>query len=195
MVGNPTHHEDKQAMAFQTGDEKALEYFFVKFHSALTLYAFQWVKDRQVAEEIVSEAFVKTWQKHHKLSSYAGIRGYLYTIVRHDSCREAARIQKKRTDPTSEEIVSADSPFQHLVRAETYRLVHAALNQLSPGNRQVIAMHYLEGKSTAQIARQLNLSPQTVQTHKTRGIKALLKILQPTCVGFVYFFEKFLYQL
>lgn len=195
MAGDPTYDENQQAIAFQQGEEKALEYFFNKFHSALTLYAFQWVKDHQCAEGIVSEAFVKTWQKHHKLAATVAIRAYLYTIVRRDSVRAAARMQRERTASISSELISPDTPFQHLVRTETYRLVHAALGKLSPGNRQVIAMHYLEGKSMTQIARQLNLSLQSVHTHKTRGIKALFKIFHPVFIGLAYFFEKYFYTL
>lgn len=193
MAGGPTYDENQQAMAFQSGEERALEYFFEKFHGPLTLYAFQWVKDRQVAEEMVSEAFVKTWQKHHKLGSYVGIRAYLYTIVRRDSARAAARMQRERTATVSPALISPDNPFQYLVRAETCRLVHAALDKLSSGNRQVITLHYLEGKSMAQIARQLNLRPKTVRTRKARGIRALLKFLQPVSIGFLYFFERILF--
>ena len=193
MVAHQLEEDEKQATAFQQGEEKALEYFFTRLYPTLTLYAFQWVKDRPSVEEIVSEAFVKTWQKHRRLNSFAGIRAYLYTVVRRDSSRAAARLHKERKlfTNTTPELLSTNTPFEYLLRAETYRLVHAALGKLSPGNRQVIAMHYLEGKTTAQIARQLNLHPQTVQTHKTRGIKALLKILQPTWIAIAYFFEKY----
>jgi RNA polymerase sigma-70 factor (ECF subfamily) len=174
------YHPDEYAIAFQNGDEEALSYFFRELHPALTHYANHWVNNLQLAQEIASEAFVKTWQKHDKLNSSTGIRSYLYTIVRRDSQKIANR-QRSRPEvyiQTPPESFHTETPFHYLVRSETYRLLYAAIQQLSPGNQRVIAMHFFEGKSTGEIARELNLHPHTVQTQKSRGIKALQKILQ-----------------
>lgn len=166
---------DDYALAFSKGNEQALAWFFETLHPALTLYANQWVKDFPLAQELASEAFVKTWQKHHQFDNYNGIKAYLYTIVRRDSYK-ALRKLKPGTypDPPLED---HDTPFSYLVRAETYRLLYMALQKLSPGNKRVITMYYLEGKTTGEIARELNLHPHTVQTQKLRGIRALQKIL------------------
>lgn len=188
-----SYHPDDYAIAFQNGDEKALAYFFRELHPALTHYANQWVNNLQLAQDIASEAFVKTWQKRDKLNSSAGIRSYLYTIVRRDSQRMANR---QRSQPevyiqTPPEMFHTETPFHYLVRSETYRLLYAAIQQLSPGNQRVIAMHFFEGKSTGEIARELNLHRHTVQTQKSRGIKALQKILQLPFGALFFFFLKF----
>lgn len=166
---------DEYAIAFSLGDEQALAYYFRQLHPALTLYANQWVKDFQLAQDIATEAFVKTWQKHYKLNSSEGIKAYLYTVVQRDSYKTAKR--QNSLDTSIINTADNDTPFSFLVRAETYRLLYSALQKLSPGNKRVIAMYYLEGKTTGEIARELNLHPQTVQTQKLRGIKALKKLL------------------
>lgn len=186
---------EEQAQAFQRGSETALSFFFHEFYPALTLFAFRWTKNRQIAQEIASEAFIKTWKMHRKLNSYPGIRAYLYKIVQRDSQR--ARKRAQRYDISNqlavEEGMCLDTPFQHLVRSETYRLIHTAIKSLSPGNRKVITMHFLDGKTTAQIARELNLHPHTVQTQKTRGLKALRKIIQSPLLFSAFLLVKFFF--
>ncbi|HRO46336.1 sigma-70 family RNA polymerase sigma factor [Agriterribacter sp.] len=185
MRHSALYHPDEYAIAFQNGDERALSFFFKELHPALTHYANQWVNNLPLSQDIASEAFVKTWQKHFKFNSFDGIKAYLYTIVRRDSFR-AVQKQKRylQLDPASAyDTPESDTPFSFLVRAETCRLLYSALQKLSPGNKRVIAMYYLEGKTTGQIARELNLHPHTVQTQKLRGIKALQKIMRPGFLG------------
>ncbi len=177
------------ASLFQQGDELALSYFYHEFLPALSLYANKWIEDFSIAEEIASGAFLKAWKMHEKLDSYNAIRAYLYKIVYHDSMdylrkeKSLGRIEEAVAVPD----ISFNSPYENLIRAETYRLVHAALKELSPGSQQIISMYYLEGKSTGEIARELNLHPSTVKTQKQRGLDVLRKKIVRPIVFTVYF--------
>lgn len=186
---------EEYSHAFQHGDEKALAFFFHEFHPALALYASRWVENRSIADEIASGAFVKIWKHHWKLGSYPAIRAYLYKTVRRDSQlalkREQRRTEIHKLSHLSE--ITNDTPFDQTVRSEVYRLIHTALKDLSPGNRKVLTMHYLEGKTTGQIARELDLSSNTVKTQKARGLEALRKrILRPMCIIFYLIVKIFL---
>lgn len=186
-AGNHSITRDEYAHAFQQGDEQALTFFYHEFHPVLSLHAYRLVEDRSIAEEIASEALVKTWKMHWKLDSYGAIRAYLYKIVQRDSLAYI-RKEKKRTamhqQSQPSQIVS-DTPFDQLVRSEVYRTIHTALKDLSPANRKVIIMHYLEGKTTGQIARELKLHRSTVNTQKTKGLAALRKsLLRPMSILF-----------
>jgi len=186
---------EEYAAAFQQGDEQALAFFYREFHPALALYAHHWVQNRSIAEEIASDALVKTWRMHHKLDSYGAIRAYLYKIVQRASLDSLQREQKRaalhrRSEPTEN---NGDTPFDHLVRSEVYRIIHTALKDLTPANRKVIIMHYLEGKTTGQIARELKLHRSTINTQKTKGLETLRKkLLRPILLLF-YFIVKFLF--
>lgn len=168
---------EAKAFAFQQGEETALAFFYREFLPALSLYAFRFVKSRQIAEEIASEALVKTWKMHWKLNSYPVIRAYLYKTVRRDCLNALKKEQRRNTlhQNSRPAEFTNETPFDHTVRCEVYRLIHTALKDLSPGNQRVLRMHYLEGKSTGEIARELNLSPNTVNTQKVRGLEALRK--------------------
>jgi RNA polymerase sigma-70 factor, ECF subfamily len=185
---------NEYASLFQRGDEKALAFFYHEFHPTLALYAHRWVEDRSLAKEIASEALVKTWKMHWKLDSYGAIRAYLYKIVQRDSLAYIRR-EKKRTAMHQQSQPSqsiSDTPFDHVVRSEVYRIIHTALKDLSPANRKVIIMHYLEGKTTGQIARELKLHRSTVNTQKTKGLAALRKsLLRPMLILFYLIVKNF----
>lgn len=193
-AGNHNWTREEYAAAFQQCDEQALAFFYREFHPALSLYANRWVENRSIAEEIASDALVKTWKMHWKLHSYGAIRAYLYKIVQRDSLAYILK-EKKRTAMHQQSRPSqftSDTPFDHIVRSEVYRIIHTALKDLSPANRRVIIMHYLEGKTTGQIARELNVHPSTVKTQKNRGLQALRKQLLRPILILVYFLVKFL---
>jgi len=182
LKAEPVYTATQYASLFQQGDEAALSYFYREFLPALSLYANKWVTDFSAAEEVASGAFLKAWKMHEKLDSYNAIRAYLYKIVYHDSIdylRNEKMRNGKETDAAVPDI-SLNSPYDQLIRTETYRLIHSALKELSPGSQQIISMYYLEGKSTGDIARELKLHPSTVKTQKQRGLELLRKkILRP----------------
>ena len=188
----PRYTAKEYAVLFQEGDEQALAFFYLEFHAALALFANRWVDNRSIAEEIASDAFLKTWKMHGKLTSYKGIRAYLYKTVRRDSHHALKKEQRRmeihqKSQPPA---VTNDTPFHHTVRSEVYRIIHLALKDLSPGNRKVLTMHYLEGKTTGEIARELDLSPNTINTQKTRGLEALRKKLSNPMLIFLYIIVK-----
>lgn len=177
MSSNGRNHTEKQVLAFQKGDEQALAFFYLEFHAALAFYANRWVENRSIAEEIASEAFVKIWKMHGKLDSYGAIRAYLYKIVYRDSIRILKKEQRKNAveRAAASQEVNNDTPYHDVVRAETYRMIRLALKELAPGSQKVLTMYYLEGKSSIEIAAELNLSPGTIRNQKKQGLTALRK--------------------
>lgn len=189
--------KEQYALAFQRGEEEALAFFYREFLPALSLYANKWVADFSIAEEIASSAFIKIWKNHHKLDCYGAIRAYLYKIVYRDAMHY---LRKEKSRSRVEEVASRpdiefNSPYDHLIRTETYRIIHSALKELAPGNQKVLTMYYLEGKTTGEIANELGVHPSTVKTQKLRGMEALRKMLLRPEIISGYLFVKFILPL
>lgn len=176
------------SLSFQEGEERALSFFYHELYPALAHYSYQLTLSHPVAEEIASEAFVKAWRMHYKLNSYAGIKAYLYKIVHRDSI-EAISHEHRRTKSYRQlpPEIDTETPFDNLVRSEVYRLIHSALKDLPPASRKVMIMHYLEGKTTGQISRELNLHPSTIKTQKKQGLNALKKVFIKPMLWLFYF--------
>ena len=65
------------------------------------------------------------------------------------------------------------SPSQKVARAEMHASVRAALDQLSPDDREVLVLRYLEQLSTSEAAIVLGISPDAVSKRHMRAIKRL----------------------
>jgi RNA polymerase sigma-70 factor (ECF subfamily) len=164
--------------AFQQGDVKALEVFFNEFYPALCYYASSYTHDMEVAKEIASEAFVKTWKYREQFTNAGSIRAYLYKVVRGDA--SSWHIKKQRLPltalPDDEDPALQDvDEFAKLVKAETLRLIYNAIESLPAECRKIFRLLYIDGKKVAEIANELNLSPSTVKAQKARGLALLRK--------------------
>ena len=164
------------AELFQQGNEIGLKFFYLHFHPALSLFAFRWVKNRQIAEEIAADAFIKIWKFHWKLERYTAIRAYLYKIVLRD-CRRSLKTGQRHSEMQKTVVFDGSNELiiDQIIKAEVYRDLYSAIKELSPGSQQVIRMHFLEGKTDKEIAAELKLSQSTIRTQKARGLEILRK--------------------
>ena len=165
--------------AFRHGEETGFRFFFKEFYPSLCFFANSLLKDQASAEDIVSSAFIKIWQKHDKFFEAKAIRAYLYQIVRHD-CFKWHRQQAKATVLQKEVayLSSTDSEkdhFANLVESELSRQLQQTIDVLPAECRKIFKLLYAEGKTVAQVASELQLSPSTVKTQKTRGLVILRK--------------------
>ena len=164
--------------AFQQGDIKALQLCFDEFYAALCYYACSYTHDMEVAKEIASEAFIKTWKYREQFTNAGSIRAYLYKVVRGDA--SDWHIKKQRYPisalPDNEDFVTPDpDEFAKLVKAEMLRHIYNAIENLPTECRKIFRLLYIDGKKVAEIAEQLNLSPSTVKAQKARGLALLRK--------------------
>ena len=182
MEKESIYSQEDYALLFNTGDERGMAFFFQKFHSSISIYCFHLLKDRQVAEELATDAFVKTWKFHTKLNSFPIIRAYLYKVAYRDCITHLQR-QKRKPNISLENIETrTGSHFESLITAETARLLNNAINDLSPAIRTVLKKYYFENMSTGEIAKEMKLSRYTVKSQKNRGIEALKRKLKQTLV-------------
>jgi RNA polymerase sigma-70 factor (ECF subfamily) len=194
MEKKSNYNAHDYALSFQRGEERGFIWFFRHYYPALTLFAYKLVKDKPTAEEIASTAFLKTWQKHFQFETPAGLRSYLYQVVRNDSLKWLE--QAKKQQYALQEIKYLDrnncekDAFQHMVGAELTRYLAAVVDYLSPQCRKIYQMLYVEGKTVKETARAHNLSVSTVRTQQRRGLNAIRERM-----GLISFFVACFLQL
>ncbi|RXK58577.1 RNA polymerase sigma factor [Lacibacter luteus] len=171
-----SHKDQMMAEAFHRGEVVGLNYIYEQFLPALTVFAEKIVYDKSIAEDIASEALVKTWKMCHKLDSFGAIRAYLYKVVFRDSVT-AKKKQQQRSEIENTGGLFAEvftlPPSDRIIQAEVYRILHNALKELPPGSRRVLEKYYLDDMTSVEIAQELGLSPGTIRNQKKQGLKAL----------------------
>lgn len=160
--------------------EEKFRALFKAYFSSMCLFANRYLSDPELAKDAVHDVFTTLWESSSQLDKLYNEKGYLYTIVR-NHCLDILRKQNIRnkytesTDWTEKE--SDDYLETETIREETYRLLEQAIDQLPERSREIIRLK-LTGLKNQDIAEQLNLSINTVNTLKKNSYKLLRNILQ-----------------
>jgi RNA polymerase sigma-70 factor (ECF subfamily) len=135
--------------------------------------AFRFVNDRQLAEEIVQETFVKAYQSIRTFRGDSEFATWLYRIVINLSLN-AAKSRRHRgvslESPVALSLTAVQNCEEDVVRSD---LIKRALKDLPALQRKVVVLRHLEGHSTREVSRILKCSEGTVKTHLFRGLKKL----------------------
>ena len=139
----------------------------------LLRFAYWLARDRSIAEDVVQEALLRAWRAQSELKDFAAARYWLLTIVR----REHARLYERKRLQTVDlnEIVHREEAS--LAQAGDGELIdlRRAILQLPDEYREPLVMQVLGGFSTAEIAREMNLSIPAVLTRLFRARNRLRK--------------------
>lgn len=176
----------------QGQSRSALEELYDRYSAKALGLAFKILRDRDLAEEIVVDAFWRVWQRAEQFQMGRGsFASWFYGIVRHLAIDELRRRDARPAPGTDEQLemafaadVTHDEDVTEIVarnlNAET---VQSALNALPPAQREVIRLAYLEGLTRKEISQQLGQPLGTIHTRARLGLDKLRAILTPMQLG------------
>jgi RNA polymerase sigma-70 factor (sigma-E family) len=120
------------------------------------------------AEEIVQEAFVRTLARWGGLNDHADplpyVRSAVINLCRSRFRRKVVPLRPAGAEPSAETTAAANARRDAVL---------AALSTLPVRQREVVALRYFGGLSTAETARELSIAEGTVKAHLHRGLAAL----------------------
>ena len=181
MPPKQTYTTGEYAAFFREGDERGFDYFFREYYTPLCSLAYRKIADQKAAEDLVSDAFIKVWKHHSQFSSEAGIRAYLFQVVKND-CLHFLKQQSRHRCLAESELPKFQADENNamdleLVRMEFVRLLYSAINELAPQSKKVFELLFIKGKSIPEAADILHISRSSVKTYKSRGLEILRKQL------------------
>jgi RNA polymerase sigma-70 factor len=151
----------------------AFRELFRMFYRYLVLYAMRYVRQQEVAEDVVQEVFVAVWESDKEYNSYHGFRAFLYDAVKNKCLNylKHQEVERRHTAIMMQEQEEDDEDYR-LMREEMYRELHRAVALLPDRCRAVFELH-LQGKKNEEIASTLRLSVETVKTQKKKAMHFL----------------------
>ena len=156
-------------------DEPALRAIFETYYLPLYRYIYQHLRHRATAEDLTAEVFSRmleqlTWGRGPEQH----LRAWLYRVA-HNLVVDHARRQVHRDhDPLDEELLSTGQDVEAEVHGTIQRQQAAtALRRLTPMQRAVIILKYLEGYTNKEIASMLDLSVGAVKALQHRGLASM----------------------
>ena len=158
------------------GEESVFDQVFRNYYAALCDFSQRYLHNKEDAEETVEQLFVNLWNKKQVFSDNDHIRAFLYRSVFNGSMNmlRSNQRQVKRENNYSLDINFTEESFLHnMLRSETIGMIYREIDSLPEHYAKVIRMAYIDGLKNEEIARQLDLSIQTVKNYKNKGISLL----------------------
>lgn len=149
-------------------NESRLGYYIEKYHGTVFRVAYSYVKNREDAEDIVQEAFLRLYNSESRFNADENVKAWLIRV----SVNLAKDILKSSWLKGRTEL-DRDIPYENKEESITLDCIH----RLKPEYCSVILLYYYEGYSVKEIAEILRISPTLVTTRLSRARKQLKETL------------------
>jgi RNA polymerase sigma-70 factor, ECF subfamily len=166
----------------QNGDIKEYERLFVKYYEPLCQFAFKFLNDMDLAEDIVQEFFYNFWKNKETFSLKLSLNSYLYQSIRNNSLHYLGHlaIRQKYAETIKSEIneqhffTELDEPGLN----ELNTVINETLKQLPERCSRIFSMNRFEGKKYKEIAEILSVSIKTVEADMGKALQVFRKSLK-----------------
>jgi RNA polymerase sigma factor (sigma-70 family) len=169
-----TEHELLQCLT--SNDQRMFSKLYDHFSPAIFGLLQKWIKDRELAENLVQDVFIKAWRNREKYEADKGrIFTWLYRMAR-NICIDYLRSKSCKKSKAS--LYGDDvAEFQLLPATETLQPdtigVRKLVSMLRQEEKEVVEMMYFTGLTQRQIAEQISIPLGTVKTRMNKAMKEL----------------------
>ena len=185
-----------------TADLKAFNQFFLDYRQRFIRFAYMYVHDETLAEDLVIEAIMYFWENRERLSSDTNIAAYVLTALKH-KCIDHLRhqqINQATSDKISAlynwELSTRINSLEGLEPSEIFTkeiqdIVYNTLEALPEQTKRIVEMSRYENKSHKEMAELLGITTKGVEFHISKATKQLrhtLKDYLPVSILFLYFY-------
>jgi len=153
--------------------DEAIALLLPDFRRKVFGLAYSFLRDREAAEDVTQEVFIKVWRALPGFDGRASMSTWMYTIARNASLSalRARRPQSSLSDPEVMEAVEAINPVPPADIIADRAAIRQLVDQLPTKQRQVVMLFYMEGQSHEEVAAMLAMPVGTVKTllHRARA--------------------------
>jgi RNA polymerase sigma-70 factor (ECF subfamily) len=172
---NPEQHI---IAGFQQGSKDAFAEVYNAHYSRLYAFIKKLVDDKEEAQDIAAETFVKLWKLHANFNTAENIKAFLYITAR-NACMDFLRYRKRQITNKQEfgyvqlQQEGMISTSNDEIKTLVLKQIHSEIENLPAQCKRIFKMAWLEGKKNAEIASVMDLTEQTIRNQKARAVKIL----------------------
>ena len=163
------------------GDREAFARLYDQYGSVAYSLALRIVRDRELAADVVQEAFLTIWNRAATFDHRRGQPStWILTVTHHKAVDIVRREQRRRAEPLDERAERPDpgAPVEERAWVDmTRERVRAALRRLPDPHREVLELAYFAGYTQSELAERLALPLGTVKSRTFAAMAALREAL------------------
>jgi len=173
---------DSQLIDSLKGDDQTgFVIIYHRFYKQLFFFILKYIKEADIAEEIVADVFVKVWDRRMNFPTMENLRAFVYISAKNASLNT---IRAKRSKGIHESLsdyedllVDDKDAFSNLIHAELVHAIFTEVEKLPEKQKEVFNLTFLEDKTVEEIAEELAMSPSAVYTNRSRAINTIRHLL------------------
>jgi RNA polymerase sigma-70 factor, ECF subfamily len=143
--------------------------------------AYRLMGNREEAEDIVQEVYLKLWGLRKELDKYNSIEALSIRIAR-NLCLDNLRRRKTNQEAMKLEMVKgevySDTPAESLERKEEKEVVLSLIASLPEPQRSLVHLRHIEGKEYDEIASMVNMNVNAIRVSISRARKQMREMLE-----------------
>lgn len=177
------------------GDALAFDELFEQYGKKLYGFALSYLKTENEAEELVQEVFVRLWENRKSLKPDQTFRSYLFTIalnqIRKYFRKKAIAIRHlSQLDQTD---FDYDNQTEEKIDyASTLSRIEQVIEQLPSRKKLIFKKSRIDGKTSKEIAEELNITAGTVDNQVSEAMKIIRETLKGEQLSILLFIALFL---
>ena len=165
------------------GDTQAYTFLVNRYKDMVFTLALKMLRDREEAEEVAQDVFVKVYEKLSKFKGEAKFSTWLYKVV-YNTCLD--RIKKIRRgvlvvameDITERQIKTVDNALDEMEQKERDDAIQECMSLLTPDESALLTLFYFEELSFKEISKITGISTNNLKVKLFRSRKKLALIMQ-----------------
>jgi RNA polymerase sigma-70 factor (ECF subfamily) len=158
------------------GDEQAFRMVFDHYKQPFHSTAFKMTHSADIAQEIVQEVFVTLWVKRKLIGAARRPENYVFTILHnciYSHFRKLVQERQLKLKMEQEMEENENRIEVLLLEKENRTILDSVIRRLPPQQRLIYKLAKQEGASREEIAKRLNISPNTVRNHLASAVDYL----------------------
>ena len=169
-------YQEELVIQLKNGTESAFNEIYKAYSKPIWLRILRLVKDKDIADEILQEVFVKVWKNRQQLVPEKSFKAYIYTIAQNLVYNY---FRKNHAENNLVNNLLLQNPHHYLniqqlmEEAELRRFLENAVEQLSPQRKRAFTLCKLEGKSYEEAGKIMGVSVATINSHITWSLQFL----------------------
>jgi RNA polymerase sigma-70 factor (family 1) len=165
----------------QKDDVEAFDLIYEKYVGKLYAFGLKYLRSTAESEELVQSIFLKLWENHQKLNKELSFKSYLFTIAYNDICkifRKRTYLQEFINETIYVNSQSSSETEDHLDHQSALERMRQIIDKLPERQKSIFLKSRMEDKSTKEIAKELGLSPGTIDNYISESLKFIRASLQ-----------------
>jgi len=174
--GDKKKLSDKElSLAISNGSHEAFSRFFDIYEKSIYGFLYNMLRSREEAEELLQVVFMKIWENRSTINHELSLEAYLYTIAKNSALNMLH--QKVRKLLFEQQLIDnfkvSEDGEASLIEKDLKRHIDNLITHIPERRREIFKLRYEKELSYKEIAEQLNISENTVDTQIRNALNYL----------------------